>query len=76
MSNEVLTLWADNVRTRRLALDISQAEFARRCDVTAPTACKWESGKTAPKDDHKVRIAEVLDVDVRALFPLVRGTAA
>ena len=70
-----MQLWGENIRSRRAALRISQTEFARRCDVTAATACRWEKGKIVPRDENKVAIAEALDMDVRTLFPLVRSAA-
>ena len=70
-----MRLWGENIRSRRAALKITQTEFADRCDVTSATACRWEKGKAVPRDEHKVAIAEALDIDVRTLFPLVRTSA-
>jgi DNA-binding XRE family transcriptional regulator len=77
-------LWGENIERGRRALtadgsrirsdgepSMSQATLAEKCGVTQQTVSDWESGATAPRDHHKLRIAAALHQDVRSLFPLV-----
>jgi transcriptional regulator with XRE-family HTH domain len=65
--------WGRNIHSRRKALDLSQAQLAALVGVeSVATISMWESGQRTPRDDHKIKLAEVLGSDVRMLFPLVR----
>lgn len=75
MTEELKRLWGSNVQAVREARGWSRAEFAERLGVTVPTVWKWEKGRLAPRDDHKVAIATALNASVRTLFPLVAATA-
>lgn len=80
VSDELLRQWGINVRTFRQVHDRREAiaegdgmrSMAEYLEVSAATVSRWETGKMAPTDDHKVEIADYLGVDVRSLFPLVR----
>jgi transcriptional regulator with XRE-family HTH domain len=72
MSNELLEIWGNNVKTIRGLKGLTVAQFAQEMGVSVATVSRWEAGKMAPKDDNKVEIATVLEVDVRTLFPLTR----
>lgn len=72
MSNELLEIWGGNIKTIRVLKGLTVTQFAEAMGVSVATVSRWEAGKMAPKDDNKVEIATVLDVDVRTLFPLVR----
>lgn len=76
MSDEMLQLWGNNVATIRKMKGLTVAAFAGQMGVSVATVSRWEAGKMAPKDDNKVEIAAVLDIDVRTLFPLVRAVTA
>lgn len=81
VSDELLRLWGNNIRTFRRHHDVREGIPERRgmqamaddLGVSKATVSKWETGKARPTDTHKVAIAEYLEVDVRALFPLVRS---
>lgn len=62
-----------NIQSTRELRRLTRKQFADRIGVKIPTVWRWEKGKTGPTDRHKLEIAKVLDADVRALFPLVRG---
>lgn len=66
-------IWGSNIKAHREGQGMSRMAFANLCGVTEQTVSRWESGKLGVTDIHKIKIAEVLDVDVRALFPLERG---
>lgn len=86
--SEIRRLWGDNIRRGRALLNnegsfrsadqpaMSQVRLAQLLDVTQQSVSEWERGTSAPRDDMKVRLAEVLHQDVRQLFPLVRPLAA
>ncbi len=75
MSDELKRLWGQNVKRFRLARKLSQAQLAAALDIRPSSVCRWEQGKAIPRDEHKLKIAEVLDFDVQAIFPLVRRSA-
>jgi transcriptional regulator with XRE-family HTH domain len=80
MSDELLRLWGTNIRSFRRARDAhagipaggGMKAMADHLDVSVATVSRWETGRMSPRDEHKVDIAEYLEVDVRAIFPLVR----
>lgn len=83
MSDELLRQWGRNIRLFRLARDAQENVptgtgmrlMAEHLEVSAATVSRWETGRMAPRDDHKVEIADYLEVDVRSLFPLVRAAS-
>lgn len=80
MGDELLREWGRNMRLFRLTKDRRDGRpdgqgmraMAEYLEVSAATVSRWETGRMSPSDDHKVEIAEYLEVDVRAIFPLVR----
>lgn len=59
---------AERIRSRRVALGLSQAEFARRLDMAPPNVHRLESGTHVPSTATLLRVAEVLDVPFEALL--------
>lgn len=53
--------------------NISNLEFAEMLDVSTTSASAFKSGRTKPKFDTLVKMAEVLDVDIRELFHPTKG---
>lgn len=53
--------------------NISNLEFAEMMDVSPTSASAFKSGRTKPKFDTLVKMAEVLDVDIRELFHPTKG---
>lgn len=80
MTDDLARQWGTNIRLARRVRDQREgvepskgmALMADALEVSTATVSRWETGKATPTDDHKVEIAEYLDVDVRMLFPLVR----
>ena len=80
MSSELTRQWGRNIRTFRKVHDASSGIaptdgmrlMAEELGVSTATVSRWETGAMAPRDSLKVEIAEYLEVDVRAVFPLVR----
>jgi transcriptional regulator with XRE-family HTH domain len=62
--------WGRNMRATRVARELTMDDLAAKLGVTVATVSRWETGAMAPRDEKKVRIATVLDIDVRTLFPL------
>jgi transcriptional regulator with XRE-family HTH domain len=50
---------AQEIRALRESLKLSQAELARRCDVTQQAVSQWESGTDTPKPNALWRLAEI-----------------
>src|SRR5215208_5114174 len=63
----VTMAFAENLRRLRLERFLSQAELARRCNLHAVTLTRLEGGATAPTTRTVRALAEVLDVEPRAL---------
>lgn len=57
-----------NIKERREALHISQAELAEKVGVDASTMCLYESGKRSPKIGMAFKIAEALGCTVDELI--------
>lgn len=75
--NETYRLWGENIAVGRKAVGYeTQLAFALVLGVRQSTIARWESGEMAPRDHHKVSIAELLHQDVRQLFPLTRAVAS
>ncbi|MFC4219404.1 helix-turn-helix domain-containing protein [Flagellimonas marina] len=53
--------------------NISNLEFAEIMGVSPTSASAFKSGRTKPKFDTLVKMAEVLDVDIRELFYPTKG---
>ena len=64
-------LWGRNIIARRDELGITQKQLAEAVGVSIPSVCRWERGNAAPTDFHKMKLASVLEIDPRFLFPLV-----
>jgi transcriptional regulator with XRE-family HTH domain len=64
-----------NVRIRRLAKGLSQAQLAKRLGLTFQQVQKYEAGGSRIASGRLVRIAQLLEVPVRALFEGVEGVA-
>ena len=59
---------AKNIRTLRIAKNMTQDELAERLFVTRQTVSNYETGKSRPDIDMLARIAEVLETDVNTLI--------
>jgi transcriptional regulator with XRE-family HTH domain len=57
------------LRNLRRARTLTQADIARLLDVSQQTYSKYESGLIRPSADIQARIAAVLGVSKRELFP-------
>lgn len=75
MTGELHRQWGSTLKIKRSEKGWSQAVFADKLGLKASSVCRWEQGVSAPSDDNKVLIAEVLGEDVRVLFPLVKVPA-
>jgi ribosome-binding protein aMBF1 (putative translation factor) len=57
------------VRDRRLELDMSQADIAKRVGVDASAVGFWERGTTKPVRKYRKPLAKALGLDPMVLFP-------
>ena len=73
---ELYRQWGRNIALVRQALGLTQEEFGAQLTppVRQGTVAKWEAGR-APRDHHKVAIANLAQQDVRFIFPLTRSAA-
>lgn len=63
--------WGPNVRARREALGLTQAQLVELIDgIAVQTVSKIEIGRIVPRDYLKVAIATALHVEPDVLFPL------
>ena len=63
------------IRDRRLQLDLTHQEVARRIKTSTPYVEYLESGKRHPSEKIVTRLAEVLGLDRRELFALAKPRA-
>lgn len=57
------------VRDRRLELDMTQADIARRVGVDTSAVGFWERGATKPVRKYRKPLAKALGLDPLVLFP-------
>lgn len=57
------------LRNLRKARTLSQAQLAAAAGVTQQTLCKYERGTIVPPTDMQVRLATILGVPRRDVFP-------
>ncbi len=62
------------IRARRLELHMAQAELAHAIGVTFQQVQKYEKGVNRVAAATLMRIADALEIDLRALLPDVRDT--
>jgi transcriptional regulator with XRE-family HTH domain len=58
----------NRIREMRLLLDLTQAEFARRCYVSQSAVSRWESGRKMPGRRSQLQIADVLKASRQRMF--------
>ena len=56
----------------RNQLGVSQAEFAKLLGISLSTISHWETGKTAPRLEQKIRLAEIRDMSKHELEELFK----
>jgi transcriptional regulator with XRE-family HTH domain len=68
--------WGNRIRQRREELGLTQGELAERIEqfnsglrCEQPMVSRWEAGKKPIGDDYRWALAQVLDDDIRRLFP-------
>lgn len=61
------------IRTYRRLRELTQHEMARVLGVSQPTLHRWERGFVWIPDDHAVRLAEVLQINIELLLPYTEG---
>lgn len=62
-------IWGQRVKHWRTGMRWSQRQLAEKVGTTQQTIWKIEHGLIAPRDAMKIRLAEVLGLRVRQLFP-------
>lgn len=55
------------VRERRRELGLTQVQLAERAHVSRRTVVDFESGKTAPRVDHALRMIDALEWSVQLI---------
>jgi DNA-binding transcriptional regulator YiaG len=58
---EQVMIESPNVKKIRLALGLTQEEFAHRLGVTLSTVNRWENGRTTPSRLARKQIASLLE---------------
>lgn len=57
------------MRRKRLDLDITQAEVAKRTKIVYSTISMFERGHVQPSEKQKQKLAKVLKCSIDELFP-------
>jgi DNA-binding transcriptional regulator YiaG/predicted GIY-YIG superfamily endonuclease len=70
------TSLAGRLRRARQAASLTQEEVARAITVNVRTVTRWESGVAKPRPRALRRFAEVVGVEVAAIFPEPEPTGA
>jgi transcriptional regulator with XRE-family HTH domain len=61
--------WNARIAERRQALGLSKSEFARRCEVSAPTVNDWENGEIKKLEAvNLLKICRVLKIEAEWLM--------
>jgi transcriptional regulator with XRE-family HTH domain len=55
---------ATNIRSARVAADLTQAQLAAHLGIESMAISKWERGRHAPSDGNLIALAECLRRDV------------
>ena len=61
-------MFCDKFKKLRLKNDYTQAELAKKLNVSQPTAASWEAGKRIPKWKNIKKIAEIFNVSPESLI--------
>ncbi len=69
-ANELLLrqAWGQAIRDQRKVVGLTQKQLAVALDVSFQSVSQWENGETAPRDDLRYRIADVLRCEHSFLF--------
>lgn len=67
-TNDLIVNFANELRRARKALNISQSELSRRCNVAQPQMCRWESAEENVRLSTIAKIAVALGVKVDIHF--------
>ena len=57
-----------SIRERRLSLDITQDDLAKRLNISQQAVAKWETGAAAPRTNMLPQLAKILDCTVDELL--------
>ena len=57
----------ERITSLRKEKNISQAELAKRMDVSRQAVSKWEQGSSSPDMERLIQLAEIFDVEVEYL---------
>lgn len=60
---------AENIKSRRESLKLTQFDLAVDCRVTPMTILRWESGKCYIDSFSLVDLSKSLDIDILELLP-------
>jgi transcriptional regulator with XRE-family HTH domain len=70
-----MTAFADCIRSRRRALELTQDDIASRVGTTTPYIGHLESGKRHPSEKIVIKLADALGIDRAELFLLANPQA-
>jgi transcriptional regulator with XRE-family HTH domain len=73
MSRDVLVSFAENLRSRRKELGLSQEQLGARADIQMADISRYESGSRDPRVTTVARLAAALEVSIGELLEGARG---
>ncbi len=65
---------SNQIKTLRLAADMTQAELAERLGVTRATVTQWESGWSQPRMGKVQKLAEIFNISISELVDTEKKT--
>lgn len=68
-------VFAERIRARRRALDLTQEEVARRIGTSTPYIGHLEAGKRHPSEKIVIKLADILGIERAELFLLANPQA-
>lgn len=59
---------AERLKNLRVAMNMSQNDFAEKLGVSGSSIAMYECGDRVPRDAIKVKIAKIFNVSVQSIF--------
>lgn len=68
IAEETLRMWGSGIREERKEREWTVSYLADRVGVNRSNVVRWEAGTTEPSIEHRVALAEILEIAPEDLF--------